>query len=278
MRKEYLLRQGVLARLRGGAKSFAAVDGVSFVVPRDSIFGLVGESGSGKSTLAQIIVRLIEPTSGTLLFRGQDVATLDRPAAQRFRQGVQMVFQDTGSSLNPRKRVRRVITEALAARGVTRASAATEAARLMDRVGLDTPLLARFPHELSGGQRQRVGIARALAMTPDLLVADEPVSALDVSLQGQIINLLREINDSLGLSIVLISHDLAVVARACSALGVMSKGRMVEMGPPSRVLVAPEHPYTRTLLAAVPSGLRGRRPEGAHPDAPAVLDAAALPK
>ncbi len=260
IRKDYRLRQGFLARLRGGAKPFAAVDGVSFAVPHGSIFGLVGESGSGKSTLAQIIVRLIEPTSGTLLFRGQDVARLDKPGAQRFRQAVQMVFQDTGSSLNPRKRVRRVMAEALAARGVTRADAAAEAARLMDRVGLDTPFLARFPHELSGGQRQRVGIARALAMAPDLLVADEPVSALDVSLQGQIINLLQEINASLGLSIVLISHDLAVVARVCAGLGVMSQGRMVEQGPPSRVLVAPEHPYTRTLLEAVPRGLRGRRP------------------
>ena len=259
IRKEYVLRQGVLARLRGGARPFAAVDGVSFAVPRGSIFGLVGESGSGKSTLAQIMVRLTEPTSGTLLFHGRDVATLDRAGAQAFRRGVQMVFQDTGSSLNPRKRVRRVIGEALAARGITRGAAAGETARLMDRVGLDAPFLARFPHELSGGQRQRVGIARALAMAPELLVADEPVSALDVSLQGQIINLLREINESLGLSIVLISHDLAVVARVCSALGVMSKGCMVETGPPSRVLVAPEHPYTRTLLAAVPRGLDGRR-------------------
>ena len=277
IRKEYRLRQGMLARLRGGAKPFAAVDGVSFAVPRGSIFGLVGESGSGKSTLAQIIVRLIEPTSGTLLFDGQDVASLDRSAARRFRQSVQMVFQDTGSSLNPRKRVRRVIAEALAARGVTRAAAATETARLMDRVGLDTPMLDRFPHELSGGQRQRVGIARALAMAPDLLVADEPVSALDVSLQGQIINLLQEINASLGLSIVLISHDLAVVARVCSALGVMSQGRMVESGPPSRVLVAPEHPYTRTLLAAVPRGLKGRRVQGAPLDVAGRADVAVTP-
>lgn len=264
IRKEYMLRQGILARLRGGAKPFAAVDGVSFAVPRGSIFGLVGESGSGKSTLAQIITRLIEPTSGTLLFHGRDVATLDRQGLQSFRRGVQMVFQDTGSSLNPRKRVRRIIGEALAARGITRGGAAEETARLMDRVGLDTPLLSRFSHELSGGQRQRVGIARALAMAPDLLIADEPVSALDVSLQGQIINLLQELNRSLGLSIVLISHDLAVVARVCGALGVMSKGRIVEAGPPSRVLVAPDHPYTRVLLAAVPHGLKGRRIHGAE--------------
>lgn len=270
IRKEYRLRQGLFARMKGGPKSIAAVEGVSFAVPRGSIFGLVGESGSGKSTLAQIIVRLIEPTSGTMLFQGQDVAGLPAPDLRRFRQRVQMVFQDTGSSLNPRKRVRRVIAEALAARGITRADAATETARLLDRVGLDTPMLSRFPHELSGGQRQRVGIARALAMAPDLLVADEPVSALDVSLQGQIINLLREINESLGLSIILISHDLAVVARVCSSLGVMSKGRMVELGPPGRVLVTPEHPYTRTLLAAVPTGLKARRP----PDCGQVHEAA----
>jgi ABC-type glutathione transport system ATPase component len=277
IRKEYMLRQSILARLRSGAMHFAAVEDVSIVVPAGTIFGLVGESGSGKSTLAQIIVRLIAPTSGTMLFRGQDVATLDRYGARRFRQSVQMVFQDTGSSLNPRKRVRRVIAEALAARGVTRAAAAAEATRLMDRVGLDTPLLARFPHELSGGQRQRVGIARALAMAPSLLIADEPVSALDVSLQGQIINLLQEINASLGLSIVLISHDLAVVARVCSALAVMSKGRIVESGSPGRVLFAPEHPYTKSLLAAVPSGLKGRRRgDGAQTDAPAYVDAPAI--
>ena len=259
IRKDYPLRQGLLARLRGGARHTAAVDGVSLVVPGGSIFGLVGESGSGKSTLAQIIVGLVRPTAGQVLFRGQDVAELDAAGRRAFRRGVQMVFQDTGSSLNPRKRVRRVLMEALAARGLARAAAATEAARLMDRVGLDTPMLARFPHELSGGQRQRVGIARALAMAPGLLVADEPVSALDVSLQGQIINLLCEINESLGVTIVLISHDLAVVARVCSALGVMSGGVLVETGPPGRVLVSPEHPYTQRLLAAVPRGLDGRR-------------------
>ncbi len=259
VRKTYTLRQGALARLRGGAREVAAVDGVSFAVQRGSIFGLVGESGSGKSTLAQMIVRLIEPTAGQVLYDGRDVAALDADGRRAFRQGVQMVFQDTGSSLNPRKRVRRVLAEALAARGVTRAAAAAEVARLMDRVGLDTPMLARFPHELSGGQRQRVGIARALAMAPALLVADEPVSALDVSLQGQIINLLRELNEGLGLTIVLISHDLAVVGRICSALGVMSRGALLETGPPSRVLVAPEHPYTQSLLAAVPRGLDGRR-------------------
>jgi peptide/nickel transport system ATP-binding protein len=228
-------------------------------VPQGSIFGLVGESGSGKSTLAQIMVRLIEPTSGKIFFRGADVAQMDGAERRAFRQSVQMVFQDTHSSLNPRKRIRRVLGEALAARGVRGRDAPAEIARLMQQVGLDQPLLGRFPHELSGGQRQRVGIARALAMQPTLLVADEPVSSLDVSLQGQIINLLQDINCSLGLTIILISHDLAVVGRICSSIAVMNRGRVVEAGPPSRVLVAPEHPYTQALVAAVPKGLKGRR-------------------
>ncbi len=265
IRKEYVLRRGFLQRFGGHARIIAAVDGVTFRVPQGSIFGLVGESGSGKSTLAQIMVRLIHPTSGQVIYRGQDVAELDPAGHMAFRQGVQMVFQDTHSSLNPRKRIRRTLREALSARNIHGGAASTTLERLMQQVGLDLPLLDRLPHELSGGQRQRVGIARALAMAPDILVADEPVSSLDVSLQGQIINLLQEINHSLGLTIILISHDLAVVARVCSALAVMNKGRIVEMGPPSQVLVHPEHPYTRALLASVPRGLESRRSKGLLP-------------
>jgi oligopeptide transport system ATP-binding protein len=265
IRKEYRLRQPLLQRLRGESKpNVIAVDGVSLAVPKGAVFGLVGESGSGKSTLAQIMVRLIKPTSGQLCFQGKDVLGLDRAGLKAFRHGVQMVFQDTGSSLNPRKRVGRTVAEALAARGTI----AAELPRLMDRVGLDVSLAGRFPHELSGGQRQRVGIARALAMTPDLLVADEPVSALDVSLQGQIINLLQELNAELGLTIVLISHDLAVVARVCSALAVMSQGQVVEEGIPQQVLKSPQHAYTRSLLAAVPRGLDGRRRADRAADSP----------
>jgi ABC-type glutathione transport system ATPase component len=256
IRKQYWLRQPLGKRLRGEPKpSVAAVDGVTLAVPRGSVFGLVGESGSGKSTLAQIMVRLIKPTSGQLRFRGTDLAAMDNAGLRAFRHGVQMVFQDTGSSLNPRKRVGRTVAEALAARGASTA----ELPRLLDRVGLDGALAGRFPHELSGGQRQRVGIARALALAPDLLVADEPVSALDVSLQGQIINLLQELNAELGLTIVLISHDLAVVARVCSALAVMSRGQVVEEGISQQVLRSPRHAYTQSLLAAVPRGLDGRR-------------------
>jgi ABC-type glutathione transport system ATPase component len=169
-----------------------------------------------------------------------------------------MVFQDTHSSLNPRKRIRRVLGEALRARGAAAAEIPAAIARLMDQVGLDRALLGRFPHALSGGQRQRVGIARALAMAPNLLVADEPVSSLDVSLQGQIINLLRDLNRELGLTIVLISHDLAVVARICARIAVMNAGRIVETGPTRRVLGSPADPYTRTLLDSIPRGLAGR--------------------
>ena len=175
---------------------------------------------------------------------------------------MQMVFQDTNSSLNPRKRIQRVLSEALHARdaGERRDPVATraETIRLMSQVGLDAVLLKRFPHELSGGQRQRVGIARALAMAPELLVADEPVSSLDVSMQGQIVNLLQELNRQLGLTIVLISHDLAIVARICAEIAVMKDGRIVETGPTRQVLAFPTHSYTKTLLASIPRGLRGR--------------------
>jgi peptide/nickel transport system ATP-binding protein len=259
IRKEYVLRRSLLQRLTGRAPRVAAVDGVSLSIEQGAIFGLVGESGCGKSTLAQIIVRLIEPTAGRMVYRGADVAGLKGEAKQAFRHAVQMVFQDTGSSLNPRKRIRQVLAEALKARGVAGVQAADEIDRLMQQVGLDTPLLRRFPHELSGGQRQRVGIARALAMKPEVLVADEPVSALDVSLQGQIINLLRDLNRELGLTIILISHDLAVVARVCTEIGVMNAGKIVERGPPRQVLFHPADPYTRTLIASVPRGLAGRR-------------------
>jgi ABC-type glutathione transport system ATPase component len=258
IRKTYRLRRGLLQRLAGPAPVVAAVDGVSLTVERGSIFGLVGESGCGKSTLAQIMVRLIEPSAGRLLYRGADVSRLRGADYRAFRQGVQMVFQDTASSLNPRKRIGRVLAEALRARGLARAAVAPEIDRLIGQVGLDRSLLTRFPHALSGGQRQRVGIARSLAMAPALLVADEPVSSLDVSLQGQIINLLWDLNRQLGLTIVLISHDLAVVARVCSRIAVMNAGRIVETGPPSQVLVAPAHPYTRTLLDSIPRGLHGR--------------------
>jgi ABC-type glutathione transport system ATPase component len=262
IRKEYVLRRGLFERFTRAERRVAAVDGITLAIPRGEIFGLVGESGSGKSTLGQIIVRLIEPTSGQLLYRGSDVGALSAADRRDFRHRAQMVFQDSNSSLNPRKRIRRALAEALRARDAPERKPASavhdEIGRLMGQVGLDVTLLNRFPHELSGGQRQRVGIARALAMSPELLVADEPVSSLDVSMQGQIINLLQDLNKELGLTIVLISHDLAIVARICGDIAVMKDGKVVETGPATRVLAAPQHPYTKTLLASIPRGLHGR--------------------
>ncbi|WP_428487815.1 oligopeptide/dipeptide ABC transporter ATP-binding protein [Rhodopila sp.] len=261
LRKSYRLRRGLTDRLRGINRGVTAVDGVSLSIQRGGILGLVGESGCGKSTLAQLIVGLLEPTGGKILWDGANLKTLAGSARLEYRRGVQMVFQDTHSSLNPRKRIRTILTEALAARGLHKPDRAPRVATLLRQVGLDAQLLDRFPHELSGGQRQRVGIARALAMEPALLVADEPVSSLDVSLQGQIINLLRQLNEDLGLTIVLISHDLAVVARVCDSIAVMYAGRVVESGIPDQVLTTPRHPYTQALLDAVPRGLerRGRK-------------------
>jgi ABC-type glutathione transport system ATPase component len=260
IRKEYRLRGGLGQRLLSRSPpGLAAVDGVSFDVPTGSIVGLVGESGSGKSTLAQIMVGLVPPTSGALRYRGADLRSLSGAQHMAYRRGVQMVFQDTSASLNPRKRVGRALSEALAACGVARGERPARSASLLAQVGLETGLLRRYPHELSGGQRQRIGIARALATGPSLLVADEPVSSLDVSLQGQVINLLADLNRTLGLTIILISHDLSIVARICDWIAVMQAGRVVESGAPSQVLVRPEHAYTRRLLAAVPQGLRRRR-------------------
>jgi oligopeptide/dipeptide ABC transporter ATP-binding protein len=259
LRKSYRLRRGMMEQVRGVQRVVTAVDGVSLAIERGGILGLVGESGCGKSTLAQMIVGLLAPSGGTIEWDGIALGALSGEAKRSYRRDVQMVFQDTHSSLNPRKRVRTILREAVVARGVRGKAVAERVGALLGQVGLDAGLLERFPHELSGGQRQRVGIARALAMEPSLLVADEPVSSLDVSLQGQIINLLRELNETLGLTIVLISHDLAVVGRVCDRIVVMYAGRVVESGDPAAVLTAPAHPYTQALLDAVPRGLE--RPE-----------------
>jgi peptide/nickel transport system ATP-binding protein len=258
LRKSYRLRRSFTERIRGINRAVTAVDGVSLPILRGGILGLVGESGCGKSTLAQMIVGLLDPSGGEIEWDGAGLATLSGDARRMYRRGVQMVFQDTHSSLNPRKRIRTILREAVAARGLPTPALAPRIAELLGQVGLDAQLLDRYPHELSGGQRQRVGIARALAMEPSLLVADEPVSSLDVSLQGQIINLLRDLNETLGLTIVLISHDLAVVARVCDQIAVMYAGRVVESGTPDEVLTNPAHPYTQALLDAVPRGLERR--------------------
>ena len=258
LRKSYRLRRRMMERLRGMQRVVTAVDGVSLPIERGSILGLVGESGCGKSTLAQMIVGLLAPSSGTIEWDGNAINTLSGEARRSYRRDVQMVFQDTHSSLNPRKRIRTILGEAVIARGLRRQAVDGRVRELLGQVGLDVQLLSRFPHELSGGQRQRIGIARALAMEPSLLIADEPVSSLDVSLQGQIINLLRELNQTLGLTIVLISHDLAVVGRICDRIIVMYAGRVVESGVPEAVLTSPHHPYTQALLDALPRGLERR--------------------
>ena len=242
IRKTYRLRAGLLARLLGREPAFDALGGITLTVLPGEVFGLVGESGSGKSTLGKIIARLLAPTAGSVVYRGEQMTALEGRALLPYRRRVQMIFQDSHSSLNPRKRIGRILGEALAARGVSRASRSHETEHLLEIVGLGRFMLGRYPHELSGGQRQRVSIARSLAMEPELLIADEPVSSLDVSLQGQIINLLMQLCRNLGLTLIFISHDLAVVKRICSRIMVIYAGRIVECGPPDTLMNAPAHP------------------------------------
>lgn len=274
--KTFRLRSPVWDRLWHRRPRLAALGDLSLQINAGEILGLVGESGSGKSTLGKIIVRLIEPTMGSVIYRGVDVSIRTGRSLLPYRRRVQMIFQDTHSSLNPRKRVGRILTETLAAYGVRRAARHEQAIRLLQLVGLDPSIQLRYPHELSGGQRQRVGIARSLGMKPELLVADEPVSALDVSLQGQIINLLMRLRAELGLTMIFISHDLAVVRRICSRVAVMYAGKIVEIGSPDELMTAPAHPYTQALIEAVPKGLDGRghsrRPlKGAPPEPDEII-------
>ncbi|MBO1078093.1 ATP-binding cassette domain-containing protein [Roseomonas haemaphysalidis] len=254
--KRFELEKRMLPRLLGRRRPLLAVDDVTLAVPRGEVTGLVGESGCGKSTLARIMLRLEEPTDGRVVLGGTDLTALRGAALRPERRRMQMVFQDAGASLNPRKTGARLLDEALVLAGETPEGRAFRAAELMRQVGLDPGLLQRFPHELSGGQKQRLAIARALAMGPEVLVADEPVSALDVSLQSQIMRLLMELRDRLGLTMVFISHDLALVHHLCASVAVMSAGRIVEQGHPRDVLRDPQHPYTRRLLAAVPGSRR----------------------
>jgi ABC-type oligopeptide transport system ATPase subunit len=231
------------------------VDGVSFDVAAGEAFGIVGETGSGKTTTARLIARLIDPSAGSITFGGRDVRTLTRGEAKAFRRDIGMVFQDPYSSLNPRKTVGSIVAEPFAVHGLLpgRGERRRAVQELMERVGLDPEHLNRQPHEFSGGQRQRIGIARALALGPRLVIADEPVSALDVSIQAQILNLLRELRRDLGLTLVLISHDLSVVRYMCERVAVMRDGRIVELETTDALFERPAHEYTRALLAAVPA-------------------------
>lgn len=254
--KSYALRRGTLPSLRP-RQQLDALSDISLEIHRGEILGIVGESGSGKSTLARILVRLLTPSRGQMLYRGEPTSDT-RCSLREYRHRVQMIFQDSGSSLNPRKRIRRILGEALQAAGMPRGACAERMSDMLARTGLPAWVLDRHPHALSGGQRQRVNIARALAMTPELLVADEPVSALDVSLQGQIINLLIRLTKETNLTLVLISHDLAVVKRICTRVIVLQSGRIVESGAPVELIENPKHPYTRKLIDAVPKGWSAR--------------------
>jgi ABC-type glutathione transport system ATPase component len=254
---------GTLDRLLGQAKTFIAVDDVSLDIARGDVVGIVGESGSGKSTLANLAVGLASPTSGEILLDGAPLSALMRDHRGPWRRRIQMAFQDSGSALNPRKTVHRCLTETLALRGVSKEEREVEALSTLALVGLGPEAAPRLPHELSGGQRQRVGLARALAMAPDILIADEPVSSLDVSLQAQVVNLLSRLTRELGLTLIFISHDLALVRSLCTRVIVMRKGQIVEQGACRDVLDRPTHAYTQLLISAVPKGIAGRR--GATP-------------
>ena len=236
---------------RNGTGVVRAVDDVSLSIDEGETLGLVGESGCGKSTLARTIARLYRPTAGEILFRGQDLATLEGEPLRQARRHIQMVFQDPYSSLNPRMKVERIVAEPLRNFGEN-ANLRTRLEELLATVGLDRSALSRYPHEFSGGQRQRIGIARALALNPALVVADEPLSALDVSIQAQIVNLLRDLQQRLRLSYLFISHDLSVVALLAHRTAVMYLGEVVESGPTAELFARPQHPYTEALLSAVP--------------------------
>jgi peptide/nickel transport system ATP-binding protein len=231
-----------------------AVDGVDLSIARGSTYGLVGESGCGKSTLGRAILRLTEPTEGKVLFDGTDVASLEPEPLRQMRRRMQMVFQDPLGSLDPRQNVESLLTEPLRAHGLGGGSKelGAKVSSLLDSVGLPSAARRRYPHEFSGGQRQRIGIARAIALEPDLLIADEPVSALDVSVQAQVLNLLEELQERLGLTFLVIAHDLAVVRHISDVVGVMYLGSLVEQAPADALYEEPLHPYTRALMSAVP--------------------------
>ena len=237
---------------RGGTR-VAAVDDVSFSTDQGETFGLVGESGSGKTTTGRCMLRLIEPTSGAVRFRGENVLEFSRSRLRRARRDMQIVFQDPYSSLNPRMRARKIVEEPLVIHELgSRAKRRDRVAELFRLVGLSPTHLDRFPHEFSGGQRQRIGLARALALNPSFVILDEPVSALDVSIQAQVVNLLMDLQRQLTLTYLFIAHDLRLVEHICTRVAVMYLGRIVEIGPAASLFAAPQHPYTRALLSAIP--------------------------
>ncbi len=254
-----------------GRETLTAVDDVSFTIARGETVGLVGESGCGKSTLARLLVALLQPTSGRVVFDGTSLDRCSPRELRRLRRRFQMVFQDPHASLDPRLRVRRILEEPLQAQGVPRAERQQRVREVIEQVGLPVDALERFPHVFSGGQRQRIGIARALTLKPDFVVADEPVAALDVSIQAQILNLMLDLKRQHGLTYLFIAHDLSVVEYVSDRIGVMYLGHLVEWGRRDDVCRRPRHPYTQSLLAASPQpdpGQRTRRAEAVQGEPP----------
>ena len=260
LKKYFPLEVSLFSRLAGEKPGLVrAVDGVTFAIKEGEVFGLVGESGSGKSTLGRTIVGLYEPTEGEVLFEGAKVVAGSSTGLRKFRLKAQMIFQNPYSSLNPRKTIRQILEIPLKIRKVPKEERKDELASLIASVGLANWHLDQYPHQFSGGQRQRISIARALAMRPKFIVADEPVSSLDVSIQAQVINLLKDLQESFSLTYLFIAHDVNVVYYISDRMGVMYLGRIVELGKSDEIVHQPQHPYTRALLSAVPEVSAGKR-------------------
>src|SRR5437867_9865113 len=250
LKKYFPIHRGVFGRVAAHVK---AVDDISFTINKGETFGLVGESGCGKTTAGRAILRLLEPDAGTIQFDGIDLLSLGKEQLRRKRRDMQIIFQDPYASLNPRMTIRTIVSEPFAIHHIARGSERNDrVADLLKTVGLDSSVMNRYPHEFSGGQRQRIGIARALALKPKLIVADEPVSALDVSIQAQIINLLADLQQQFGLTYLFISHAIPVIEHISTRIGVMYLGKLVEVGTSAQICTAPKHPYTQALLSAVP--------------------------
>lgn len=271
LEKRYPVRGGLLSK---STNTVVAVDDVSFDIGRGESLGLVGESGCGKTTTGRCILRLIEPTSGQVEFDGRDLLKLNASEMRAARRHMQMIFQDPFASLNPRMTVASIVEEPLIIHRMgSKPEREARAAELLNLVGLDPAFMKRFPHEFSGGQRQRIGIARALALNPQLIIADEPVSALDVSVQAQIVNLLKDLQEKLNLTFLFIAHDLSVVQHFSNRIGVMYLGKLVELAPARQLFRTPLHPYTKVLLSSIPipdPAARKKR-EGLQGEVPSLL-------